>query len=130
MEDLLRVRDLRFHLYRRVIEINDGRLALRPFMDPVVAAEAITAARGTGLGAEQLTAGVEAFCLDAAAREKADDAPVRLEDSADVLRQKSDDFAGEVRWLVEVARHRRRESPAQQHRSESAEFAKPPTLVP
>jgi hypothetical protein len=31
--DRLRVRDLDFRLYRRIIEIRDGRLALRPYLD-------------------------------------------------------------------------------------------------
>jgi hypothetical protein len=38
--DTLRIRDLDFRLYRRIIEIRDGRLALRPFLDADVARRA------------------------------------------------------------------------------------------
>jgi Family of unknown function (DUF6545) len=38
--DRVRVRDLDFRLYRRIIEIRDGRLALRPFLDADVARHA------------------------------------------------------------------------------------------
>ncbi len=38
--DALTVRDLGFRLYRRVVEIRDGRLALRPYLDPTVAEDA------------------------------------------------------------------------------------------
>ncbi|MEV4709543.1 MAB_1171c family putative transporter [Actinoplanes sp. NPDC049316] len=135
LRDRLRVRDVRFHLYRRVIEINDGRLALRPFMDDAVAAQAVTAARAAGLGGERLTAAVEATCLDAAARAKADDIPVRPDGPVEMVHEGSDDLADEVRWLVQVARNRVRRrlprrgtgspaSPAQ--RTEQAAGGHPP----
>ncbi|BFU47389.1 MAB_1171c family putative transporter [Krasilnikovia sp. MM14-A1004] len=116
LRDRLRVRDIHFHLYRRVIEINDGRLALRRYMDPAVLAEATRAAHGVGLSGEHLTAAVEAARLDAALRTKESGVAVQ-DDSPQVPGEQSDDFADEVRWLVAVSQHRlRRVGPADHQR--------------
>ncbi|MFC4116603.1 MAB_1171c family putative transporter [Nonomuraea zeae] len=69
--DLLTVRDLNLRLYRRVIEIRDGRLALAPYLDPDVAAAARAGAARTGLHGQALDAAAEAAALHAALRAKA-----------------------------------------------------------
>jgi hypothetical protein len=55
--------ELAFQLYRRVIEIRDGCLLLRPYRDPEVALAANTTARQAGLDGTELDATVEAIEL-------------------------------------------------------------------
>jgi hypothetical protein len=55
--------ELAFQLYRRVIEIRDGCLLLRPYRDPDVALAANTEARKAGLDGTELDATVEAVEL-------------------------------------------------------------------
>lgn len=54
--DALRLRDIEFRLYRRVIEIRDGRLALTPYLDATVADTHHAAATAQGLPPEQAAA--------------------------------------------------------------------------
>jgi hypothetical protein len=70
LADALTVRDLGFRLYRRVIEIRDGGLALRPHLDPAVAEQVRAACRAAGLPEEEAEAVVEAACLAAALEAK------------------------------------------------------------
>lgn len=70
LADALAVRDLGFHLYRRVIEIRDGRLALRAYLAPAVAERARALCTAAGLSAEEAHAVVEAACLAAAMEAK------------------------------------------------------------
>jgi hypothetical protein len=53
----------RFRLHRRVIEIRDAELALRPFWDSDVAREAARAARSAGLSPDQHDAVIEAVMI-------------------------------------------------------------------
>lgn len=78
LSDLFRFREIRFHLCRRVVEINDGRLALRSpaFAGPVTAADAP----------------VPADIVMAVA-------------GPHLSERTSDDLADEVKWLVEVSRN-------------------------
>jgi hypothetical protein len=64
--DALTVRGLGFRLSRRVVEIRDGHLALRPYMAPDVAAEARAQCQRAGLREQDEAAVVEAACLAAA----------------------------------------------------------------
>jgi hypothetical protein len=64
--DALTVRDLGFRLYRRVIEIRDGGLALRPYLDPGLADRVRATCRAAGLPEQDARAVVEAACLAAA----------------------------------------------------------------
>jgi len=66
--EVLAVRDLNFRLYRRVVEIRDGGLALRPCMDPAIADEARRLCRAAGLSEHERQAVVEAASLAAAMR--------------------------------------------------------------
>jgi hypothetical protein len=107
LRDRLRVRDIHYYLYRRVIEINDGRLALRSFMDPAVTAEAICAARKDGLGGTELVAAVEVARLAAAADAMTRRLPIAHGGvSHEVPGAENDNYADEVHWLVEMARQR------------------------
>jgi hypothetical protein len=59
-----------FRLYRRVIEIRDGELALRPYRDPTVADAATAAAAEAGLTGDALNTVVQATILATALQAK------------------------------------------------------------
>jgi hypothetical protein len=69
--DRLRVRDLGYRLHRRVIEIRDGQLALRPYRRTDVALAARRHGQQRQLSGEDLEATVEAATLSAAVKDKA-----------------------------------------------------------
>jgi hypothetical protein len=73
--DALTLRDLDFRLYRRVIEIRDGRLALRSYLDPQIDAAACKLGQEAGLGTEELPVVIEAASLAAALRAKTEGRP-------------------------------------------------------
>lgn len=79
--DVFVVRNLRLRLYRRVIEIRDGLLALNPYRDPAVAAEARARAVQDGLSGQELEAAVEAAVVAAALRSRAQGSPSTAPDS-------------------------------------------------
>jgi hypothetical protein len=100
--DRLRVRDLDFRLYRRIIEIRDGRLALRPFLDADVARRSREDALRRGLTGNDVEAAVEAGVLAAGienARKKRQPATV-LAASQDGGK----DFMSEVEWWLQIVR--------------------------
>ena len=98
-----------FALYRRVIEIRDGHLALRAHFDPALPARAAAEARHAGVPEADVAATVEAVTLAAAIEAEragrrfapADEAPNHQAD-ADA------DVAAEAAWLVRVSRAWRR----------------------
>ena len=99
--DRLRIRDLDFRLYRRVIEIRDGRLALRPFLDADVARRARKEALKSGLDDGEVEAAVEARVLAAGvenARQHVTPAEV-----LPASEHGGEDFMSEVEWLLQVA---------------------------
>lgn len=106
--DTLAFGDVDFRLYRRVIEIRDGQLALGPYRTPGVAATARRLAEAAGLVGDQLQAAVEAAGLAAALRAKAEDkqgATTRGERGGEHARHPgAADLSSEVAWLVQVAR--------------------------
>ncbi|HWU10813.1 MAG TPA: MAB_1171c family putative transporter [Streptomyces sp.] len=59
-QELVRFRSVRFLLYRRVTEIRDGMIELRPYLDPQVRAIAETRLAGQGLQDPDLAAAVTA----------------------------------------------------------------------
>ncbi|OXM57780.1 hypothetical protein CFP71_06440 [Amycolatopsis thailandensis] len=96
-----------FALYRRVIEIRDGHLALRPYFDPEVPSAAEAEARKAKTPEARLPATIEAAALAAAIvasgagrRYAPDDIPATYLDEPDI--------AAEAAWLVEVTRAWRR----------------------
>ena len=54
---------IRYRLYRRVIEIRDAQLALRPYAEPERVARAAAAARSSGLAADAVAAVAEAAAI-------------------------------------------------------------------
>jgi hypothetical protein len=92
--------DLKLRLYRRVIEIRDGLLALQPYRDPEAVAAATETALRAGLRDERLAADVEAAVVVAALRARAGGtAPAAPE----VLVSGGDDLASDTAFLSEVA---------------------------
>ncbi|AGM08659.1 MAB_1171c family putative transporter [Amycolatopsis keratiniphila] len=96
-----------FALYRRVIEIRDGHLALRPYFDPDLPPVAEAEARKAKVPETRVAATVEAATLAAALaaseagrRYAPDDVPATYLDEPDI--------ATEAAWLVEVTRAWRR----------------------
>lgn len=63
LADALSLRRLRFRLYRRVVEIRDGQLALRTFFHPGVGGAAELVCQESGLGADDSSALAEATQL-------------------------------------------------------------------
>ncbi|GDY30484.1 MAB_1171c family putative transporter [Gandjariella thermophila] len=125
LADRLSVRDLDLRLYRRVIEIHDGRLALRPWFDPDVAATAERQARLAGLTGEELAATVEAAKLAAALRARAAGRPTHAPAAPAADPAGRSDLRGETDRLVRVATAFRR-SPV----VAAAARAEPGTHVP
>ncbi|OEU88654.1 hypothetical protein DB35_17705 [Streptomyces abyssalis] len=102
----VRYGDLRFRLYRRVIEIRDGLLAMRPYMGAEPTAAGV---RGEPPMSEAERAAVEAARLKKALRAKAGDRPPpapRGEAAAggDTVSRIGEDYAGELGWLLLVAK--------------------------
>ncbi|MGW7022479.1 MAB_1171c family putative transporter [Streptomyces decoyicus] len=102
--------NLNYRLYRRIIEIRDGQIALRPYMNSEVAVRTAKLGREAGLARNELPAVVEAAQLKAAlgAKMKGGSAPIESSASRDspVLSALSggDDLASEANWLSRLAR--------------------------
>ena len=101
LRELLDLRELRFRLRSRVIEIRDGRLALRRHFRRDVAERAHRLARQEHLSGEDEAAAVEAATLAVAAREKAMGRPGRP--VATDPTPGGNDLASELSWLRKVA---------------------------
>lgn len=103
LADALAVRDLDFRLYRRVVEIRDGSLALRRYLEPQVVEEAQQRCQAAGLSDEEAQAVVEAASLAAALQARvhgrAVDQPLRT-----LQTHGGGDVTSEVRHLEGVAR--------------------------
>jgi hypothetical protein len=100
--DVLALGRLRLRLYRRVIEIRDGLLALRPYRDPDVTAAARERATSAGLHGPHRDAAVEAAAIAAALRARAAGPPPDSADETAVTG--GEDLAGEAAFLELVAR--------------------------
>lgn len=102
IRDRLRVRDMDMRLYRRVIEIRDGRLELRELFAPSVVAASRALAPSRGLHGRAADAFVEAKVLEAAVLSAAKGQSVEAPwvGASPV----GESTADEVEWLREVAR--------------------------
>lgn len=70
LTDALTIRDLDFRLYRRVVEIRDGLLAVRPYRDPEVVTATLARCQTAGLTQEETRLVVEAAALAVALEAK------------------------------------------------------------
>ncbi|KDN21981.1 MAB_1171c family putative transporter [Amycolatopsis rifamycinica] len=105
--EVLDVRDIGLRLYRRVVEIRDGRLALRAHLDPEIAAAARESGLGAGLSGQKLDAHVEAVTLAAAIRAAADGAEPPAEPVASAV-PGGRDLDSDIAFLEAVAAAYRR----------------------
>jgi hypothetical protein len=104
--DALSVRNLGFALHRRIIEMRDAQLQLRPFLDPQAAETATELGRQAGLHGEELRVVAAAASLAAAM-----DAKVEGQHATGALSALSDpggtdvpaDLESESAWWVKVA---------------------------
>jgi len=103
LDDAFVVRDLQFRLYRRVVEIRDGFLALRPYVDPAIAARARELCEEAGLSQEETEAVVEAASL-AAALENRRRGRIVCAGLSSFGMSGGADIGGEVAMLERVAR--------------------------
>ncbi|MET8040541.1 MAB_1171c family putative transporter [Micromonospora sp. NPDC005215] len=99
---LTAARDIDYALTRRVAEIRDGRLALRPYSDVSVTALAEQFAEQAGLTTQDRQAAVEAAHLACALRRHAAGLVAATPQPADELHRPDDGYAGEVAWLTLV----------------------------
>jgi hypothetical protein len=100
--DRWRIPDLDFRLYRRIIEIRDSRLALRPYLDQDVAAAARQLGQEANLEGDALRATIEASVLAGAIRAKARGRPAQAHPMDET--PGGIDLAGELAWLTNVAK--------------------------
>lgn len=98
-----RRRDAGFLLYRQVIEIRDGQLALRPYIDPGVAETVTALARRAGLPEEEIQVTVEAAAVAAAIAAK-EQGRRRSGPSVPDAVAGGSDLSTEVAWLARVSR--------------------------
>ena len=104
------VTDLNYRLYRRVIEIRDGFLALRSYQSPEVRRQALRSGRAVGLTGDELEAVAAAAQLRAALRAKANGCAVPDRDTGGAHEREAfellrgDDLATEATWLAQIAR--------------------------
>jgi Family of unknown function (DUF6545) len=101
-----RRRSAKLRLYRRVIEIRDAQLALRPYLDRAAAEAGMTAARSAGLEGDDREAAVEAALLAAAAQARKAGRRAR-QNSGDPgwpAVRGGPDLAGDAAWLARVSR--------------------------
>ncbi|WP_217570652.1 MAB_1171c family putative transporter [Streptomyces sp. GbtcB7] len=106
-----RFRGIGLKLYRRVVEIHDGRFVIRQYLDAGVRERSEAHRRAKGLHGEELNAAVTADQVLAgiAARAGGNHSdPARLADFADADRQASRPM-GDIDALLAVARHLPRE---------------------
>ncbi|WP_326553489.1 MAB_1171c family putative transporter [Micromonospora sp. NBC_01813] len=96
------LRDIDYALHRRVTEIRDGRLALRPYIDVRVVPAAGRVAGVTGLDEVDRAALVEAAMIVAGTRRARLGTPVQQPDFSEP-HDPPDGYPGEVAWLSRVS---------------------------
>jgi diguanylate cyclase (GGDEF)-like protein len=95
----------RYHLYRRVIEIRDAELALRPFQDSRAVREAADAARRAGLSHSERDAAIEAVMIVTALDARRRGAGTRGDaDAGRIVSEPFNDLESETARLLLVGR--------------------------
>jgi hypothetical protein len=97
-------RDVGLLLYRQVIEIRDGQLALRPYVDPEATQVARALGRREGLAEDDVRAAVEAATIAAGIAAKAQGRDVAGAPAAPPAPPLGPDLDAEITWLTKVAR--------------------------
>jgi hypothetical protein len=103
----------RVRLHRAVVEIREAVLALRPYVDPELAAIARKVVPTGGLAGGEVAAAVEGSVLAAALRARASGQPARATGPVPAWQQMpGPDLPSEAAWLARVARAFDRDSQA------------------
>ena len=105
LTELLRLRGVGFHVYRRTVEIRDGQIELRPYLDPEVRAAAELRRRAEGLTDPDLAAAVTADQLRDALERQRRGAPVAEPTGYADARLPSPTTEQDTRLLLRVAAH-------------------------
>lgn len=100
-----RLRDLDYHLSRRVVEVRDGVLALHPYLDPDVARQARATAAERGLSGDEAEAAIEAEQIRAALSVSARPDTHRIRPERVAMNHAPADLDAELVWLSAVSRH-------------------------
>ncbi|WUI04126.1 hypothetical protein OHR68_20785 [Spirillospora sp. NBC_00431] len=104
ISDLVRLGGLERRLYRRVIEILDGQLALRQFYHPIDAKLAMQRAQGAHVQDQSVRLAADAFKLHAAIHAKEMDRPASGEGRMpSPVQDEGGDLSGQIEWLVRLA---------------------------
>lgn len=90
-------------LYRRVIAIRDGLLALQPYRDPADTREHRDQADAAGLTGRRRAAAIEAADIHAALHRRRHDMPPRSYSAEGNAATEHDDLTSELRWLTQVS---------------------------
>ncbi|GAA4614724.1 MAB_1171c family putative transporter [Saccharopolyspora hordei] len=93
-----------FALYRRVVEVRDAQLVLRPYVHPEVSAWARRAAEDAGLDERAAHQTAEAACLVTALDAHAAGHRQDPDETSAPYRGVASDTHTEARWLIEVGR--------------------------
>lgn len=97
--------DPRVRLHRAVVEIREAMLALRPYVDPQLAAAASVSVDSTGPAGDEAAAAAEASILAIAARARAGGTPTLATGGVPGWQHRpGPDLHSEAAWLVQVAR--------------------------
>jgi hypothetical protein len=102
--DLLDPRDLDMRLYRRVVEIRDGRLAIQPYLEPHMVETARLQASQAGKTGQELNVAVEAMILTEGLRAYRSGAPRPDEPVAAAAIPGGPDLHSDTAFLADVAR--------------------------
>jgi hypothetical protein len=100
-----RLRDLDYHVSRRVVEVRDGVLALHPYLDPDVTQHARENAAQLGLTGDELDAAIEAEQIRAALDASALTDRRRTQPRQAAMNNAPADLDSELAWLSAVSRH-------------------------
>ena len=98
------LKDTEYHVGRRIVEIRDGILTLRPYQDPDFAQRVRTHYDGHGLIGDDLDAAVTAASIHAAL-DAGEAAPRREQPPSTAARKVPADFDAELAWLLKVTKH-------------------------
>jgi hypothetical protein len=128
-------RSIRYRLYRRVIEIRDAQLALRPYAEPERIARAVAAARSSGLAEDAVTAVAEAAAVVTSVRSRFRGCPGRAEalpaehPGAAPCSEPGTDVGAEAARLITVSRAIRRSRIVRQTAGRPPRFAPLPRMT-
>jgi hypothetical protein len=103
LTDALSLRDLNIRLYRRVVEIRDGLLTLRQYVDSQVREDTVALGRSAGLHDDELDVVAEAATVAAAMRAK-EQGHAMVEGDVVAAAPADSDLTAEAAYLTRLSR--------------------------